>query len=80
MELSLRDPIEHLWWALKRKVYQLHPELEDEGFTHEALRCLISACKEARSLVEDELLNTLIDSIPRRIQAVISAEGWYTKY
>ena len=74
------NPIEHLWLALKRKVYQLPPELEDQGFSKEALSNLISACKEAWKLIDPEVLNALIDSMPTRIQAVITAEGWYTKY
>ena len=27
-----------------------------------------------------DTMNTLIDSMPRRVQALIDAKGWYTKY
>ena len=41
------NPIENLWWALKKKIIELHPELEWMGRSHEDLDCLIEACKEA---------------------------------
>jgi transposase len=41
------NPIEHLWLALKRKILELHPELEQMGQSKEDLERLIKACKEA---------------------------------
>ena len=30
--------------------------------------------------LEIEVVDKLIDSVPNRVQAVIAAKGWYTKY
>ena len=74
------SPIEHLWWALKRKVLELHPELEDQGYTAEALDSLIAASKEAWTAIEDNVIIGCLESMPRRVEALIAADGWYTKY
>ena len=74
------NPIEHIWWALKKKVLELHPELEHQGKGAQALSNLIDACKEAWQLIGDELLETLVQSMYHRMEAVIHAEGWQTKY
>lgn len=41
------NPTEHLWWPLKRKICELYPELEDQGFSEQVFDHLIGACKEA---------------------------------
>ena len=41
------NPIEHLQLALKRKILELYPELEQMGQSKEDLERLIEACKEA---------------------------------
>ena len=35
------NPIEHLWWALKRKVYELYPDLEKQGGGEESMENII---------------------------------------
>lgn len=74
------NPIEHIWWRLKQKVFELYPELERQGASEEALNNLRSACKEAWRLIGRELIKAVVDSMPRRIEAVIKAIGWQTKY
>ncbi len=54
------NPIEHLWWALKRKVHELHPELDTQGNTEEARVNLCKACIEAWGLLEDSLMRSLL--------------------
>lgn len=74
------NPIEHLWYELKKKVFELHPELEDQGGSAQALRNLQDACKEAWALISESHMQTLVESMEDRIAAVIRAEGWQTKY
>ena len=74
------NPIEHLWLALKRKILELHPELEQMGQSKEDLERLIKACKEAWLAIDQGLMRRLIDSMDRRLEAVKKAHGWQTKY
>jgi hypothetical protein len=74
------NPIEHLWLALKRKILELHPELEQMGQSMEDLERLIEACKEAWMALDQGLMRRLIDSMERRLKAVRKADGWQTKY
>lgn len=69
------NPVEHIWWRLKPKVFELYPELERQGATQEALNNLISACKEAWNSIGMELIKAVVDSMPQKIQEVIKANG-----
>jgi hypothetical protein len=44
------------------------------------LQQLREAALELWDELEDELLEELIESFPRRLEAVVQARGWYTKY
>ena len=72
--------IERLWLALKRKVLELHPQLEQMGQSERDLQYLIEACKEAWMALDQGLMRRLIDSMERRLKAVRRAHGWQTKY
>ncbi|KAF2229036.1 hypothetical protein EV356DRAFT_540027, partial [Viridothelium virens] len=74
------NPIEHLWWALKNHVLEAYPHLAEQGNTKEATENLIKACQEQWWKIRRSLLRKLIQSMPRRIKAVIKARGWHTKY
>lgn len=74
------NPIEHLWWALKKKVFEDYPHLLDGGKGEEDIQALKKACKEAWDNLPKSLLDSLIRSMPRRVEACIAAEGWHTKY
>ncbi len=55
--------IEHLWPHLKRKILEMHLELEtitDEDNIHEALGTVL---QEAWSLIEKDLMDKLIESM-----------------
>ena len=65
------NPIENLWGIVKRRVRQYIPSTTDE------LKAVIEACWEE---VSCEHCQSLIDSMPRRIAAVIEANGGPTKY
>ena len=55
--------IEHLWWAFKRIIYKLYPELATIGESEADLECLWKALKKAWKKLPDSLLRSLIWSI-----------------
>jgi len=74
------NPIEHLWWELKKKVFHDYPELLRGGKGEEDIGALEEACKEAWKVLPQELLDSLIGSMTKRIETCITAKGWHTKY
>ena len=65
---------------MKQKVYQLYPELKHAPNTTASKELLIKAAKEAWHKLEDRILVRLSETMPNHVQAVIEADGWYTKY
>ena len=74
------NPIEHLWWSLKKMVLKLHPELENMGNSKADWRALRDAIREAWNRLPVALFRQLVDSMPRRLAAVRKSRGWQTKY
>ena len=74
------NPIENLWSVLKQAIYERYPELEHAIASVQTLERLIEAAMEVWEVVEQRVHYNLSDSMPRRVAAVIIAEGWYTKY
>jgi transposase len=67
------NPIEHLWHELETRLRKrtIHPKKVSE---------LEEALKEEWSKIPYERLGKLIESMPKRIEACISSNGWPTKY
>jgi len=65
------NPIENLWHLLDWKMRTRVPQNEDQ---------LMEYCQEAWENIPIEYLNSLVDSIPTRIEHVIKAKGGMTKY
>jgi uncharacterized membrane protein YheB (UPF0754 family) len=74
------NPIENLWKILKAEIIRLHPELITLKDNDSTRAILIEAVEEAWELLEEELLNKLSLGMQKRIDALIAAQGWYTKY
>ena len=74
------NPIENLWAIMKKEIYRLYPELEHAADTETTRRALIDAAKEAWDIIDRQILCNLSLTMPHRVQAVIAANGWYTKY
>lgn len=74
------NPIENLWALMKAVIYERYPELEQAPDTQETLGCLIEAAKEAWHAIDERVLQNLSNTMPHRVQAVLNADGWYTKY
>jgi transposase len=67
------NPIEHLWDVLERKVRKHAPHPKN-------LTELMAVLEEEWYKIEPEVLENLVDSMPRRVQAVIDSHGNPTKY
>ena len=74
------NPIEHMWLALKRTLYKLHPEFDTIGDTEEEWEAFEAGLKEAWAAIPDTLIQKLILSMPRRLAAYKAAKGYQTKY
>jgi transposase len=74
------NPIEHLWYALKRKVYELRPDLEHMGRSEAEIEVFFNVIQEAWAALPNELLHRLIISMGDRLREVERSNGWYTKY
>jgi transposase len=67
------NPIEHLWDVLERRIRArpTHPRNLEE---------LMDALTEEWETIEPDVLRNLVESMPRRVQAVIEANGYPTRY
>jgi transposase len=67
------NPIEYLWWVVKHRLkeYQTVPKNNDE---------LWQRVVEIWNGLEADLCLGLVESMPRRIAAVLAAKGGHTKY
>jgi transposase len=75
------NPIEHLWSRLKAELYRRYPDTMYLKGSGKAVR------EEFRNRLNkiwwdfgEDILNGLIDSMPERVEAVLKAKGWYTRY
>jgi DDE superfamily endonuclease len=64
------NPIENLWWKLKKMVHDKAPTCKAD---------LATAIRESWSQIGEEYCLSLIKSMPQRLQAVIKARGGATK-
>ena len=75
------NPIEHVWYVLKKLVYQVNQNIDLVIGSDETVReVLWKALEEAWTLIDVKMMRRLIESMNRRIKACIASEGWYTKY
>ncbi len=75
------NPIEHLWFRLKKLVYEVRPDIEQVGGDAEKVReALYEALERAWVLIEHKIMEDLVRSMEKRVKAVLAADGWYTKY
>ena len=67
------NPIEHVWAYIKAKLRKRvdKPSNLDQLYEH---------IQQEWAAIPQRVMNNLVESMPRRIQAVIKAKGGYTKY
>ena len=71
--------IEHNWFPLKQNHRNLQPLLHRMPVTT-AKQLIEEHAPTAWQMILQTHMNSLIDLMPHRIEAVIAAEGWYTHY
>jgi transposase len=74
------NPIEHVWKALKAEMYKKFPNLYALKRNELDIAKFKEMLRIAWNAIPQELIDRLINSIPRRLKAVRKAKGWYTKY
>jgi transposase len=74
------NPIEHLWWVLKRRMYKLYPQYNNFSQAQEEWDGFCEALKECWRGIPTKLIKRLIMSMPRRLAAVRKARGWQTRH
>lgn len=74
------NPIENLWKLLKEGIAKAYPELTIMPKNNLTLQRLREAAADVWENLKEEVLHSLIESMPRRLEAVIEARGWYKKY
>lgn len=67
------NPIEHLWGFLKRAI-------ADYDYPAESIYQLWERVEREWARIPPQICAALVNSMPRRIRAVIKAKGGYTKY
>ncbi|KAJ5929319.1 hypothetical protein N7454_007167 [Penicillium verhagenii] len=61
------NPIKHAWAKLKEMIDRLDPNLDD-------------LIEQAWCQIGDDYFNRLAVTMKNCVEAIIQAEGWYTKY
>ncbi len=65
------NPVENLWWKLKKLVHDKAPSCKAD---------LSTAIQQSWNQLDEAYCFSLVKSMPQRIQAVIKARGGATKY
>ena len=74
------NPIEHCQNQIKTWLRQNKPELLLNRKSDKAFKRLEKAIYEAQEELPDSIVKSLTSSMPDRVQAVINANGWHTRY
>ena len=70
------NPIEHVWWHLKVRVYEMFPEVAADKSESEYARQRLESCIQAAwDTLDKGLFDNLYASMPARIKACIAASG-----
>ena len=74
------DPIEHIWSLLKHLLHKFYSHLYKSKGKEIVKKELEEAIVHCWELLKSSVFQSLAESIVDRVQAVIEADGWYTKY
>ena len=74
------NPIEPVWRMLKVKLFSMYPDLISMGRSQEDWDYFCECLKSAWAALDQAKIDSLIRSMPRRLEALRKARGWYTKY
>jgi hypothetical protein len=75
------NPIEHIWAALKMELHRRFPNIDSIPGVPAVVQRVLAECLSAVwEELGPEVMDKLVESMPRRVAALIEARGWYTKY
>ena len=75
------NPIENLWAHLKTELHRRYPDTKYIRGSPATVRGVLKArLLDVWWTIGEEVLNSLIDSMPCRVKALIAAKGWYTRF
>lgn len=74
------NPIEHLWWQLKRRMNKFYPQYNNYSYTQEQWDGFCEALKDCWRKIPSRYIEALIGSMPHRLAACRASRGWQTKY
>ena len=74
------NPIEHVWYHLKQRVYELRPDLDLITNKERQKEVLIDTLPQAWEDIKENTIEHCVESMQARINAVIAAQGWQTRY
>jgi transposase len=74
------NPIEHLWWVLKKRMHKIYPQYNNYSQAEEEWDSFCEALKECWRSIPSRVIKALIMSMPRRLHTCRRARGWQTKY
>jgi ribosomal protein L19 len=75
------NPIEHIWWELKKRLYEMFPDItRDKSESEYSRQRLESALQAIWDTLDKSQFDCLYESMPSRIEACIAADGWHTRY
>jgi hypothetical protein len=65
---------------MKKWIVLHYPELSKMGKSQAVYDELARVIEEAWNAIDQEYINSLIEGMPRRLEALSIAKGWHTKY
>ncbi|OAP53798.1 hypothetical protein AYL99_12017 [Fonsecaea erecta] len=75
------NPIENLWFELKCLVNAIDLELQNtKGDSQEVLDRFAKAITKAWASIDRKKIKNAVKSMDERVNAVIEAKGWYTRF
>ena len=74
------NPIEPVWSLLKRELFRRYPNLANWRRCNVDWIDFKAALIDSWNHLDQDTIDRLILSLPRRIKAVLVARSWYTKY
>lgn len=74
------NPIENVWWELKKGIEETDLDIQYMGQSEAAIVHLREVAINVWKELDQGYFRDLIDSMPRRVEAVIAAGGYQTKY
>jgi hypothetical protein len=74
------NPIEHLWPRLKELLFKMYPDLLINSKAQASIDKLRRVLPTVWQAIPRETVEACLNSMKSRLDAVIAAKGWYTKY